>query len=395
MQYIGAMVGILPFTYLADRIGRKPVLLLLAIPHIIAFFIFSFAKLIGWYYLGRFLGGISLSSVYIILPIYVAEIAEDSYRGMLLVSFSTFASFGDLIPYILGPYVSILCFNLILSVFPLLFFVLFLYLAPESPYYYVDKNDYKAEESLKILRRGRLNYNTNDEIDEIKHEKAKNKTGDIWNTLKKRYVMKGFFVALGLSSFQQLSGLGAILAYTELIFAAAGTNISADMSSIIVGVVLFLASFCGPLIVDRKGRKFLLVSSALGCMLSEAVLGLYFYLLDKSHPIVDKLSWLPVLCLMIYTVMFNIGFGPLPYTITSEVLPSNVKFFLATFTGFTGWLISFLVTKFFGDLNSILGRGGTFWMFSGFCALALVFILFIVPETKGRSFQEIQAILNR
>lgn len=326
---------------------------------------------------------------------YVAEISEDSYRGMLLVSYSTFASFGDLIPYILGPFVSVLCFNLILSVFPILFFIVFLYLAPESPYHYVDKNDYKAEESLNTLRRGRLNYNAKDEIDEIKNEKAKNKTGDVWNTVKKKYVIKGFLVALGLSSFQQLSGLGAILAYTEYIFAAAGTKISAELSSIIVGLVLFFASFGGPLIVDRKGRKFLLITSAVGCMVSEAVLGLYFYLLDKSITSLDNLTWLPIVCLMLYTITFNIGFGPLPYTITSEVLPSNVKFLLATITGFTGWLVSFLVTKFFNDLNNELGRGGTFWLFSGFCALALVFIIFVVPETKGRSFQEIQGLLNR
>lgn len=394
LQYIGAMIGILPFAFLADRIGRKPVLLFLAVPHIISFFMFAFAKSITWYYLGRFLGGISLSSVYIVLPMYVAEISEDSYRGMLLVSFSTFASFGDLFPYILGPYVPIVYFNLILAVFPVMFFILFFILAPESPYYYVDRNDYKAEESLNILRRGRLNYNASDEIEEIKNEKLINRTGDIWNTIKKKYVIKGFIVALGLSSFQQLSGLGAILAYTEYIFAAAGTNFSPDVSSIIIGVVLFLASFGGPLIVDRKGRKFLLICSASGCMLSEAVLGLYFYLLDKSVSL-EKVSWLPVICLMVYTITFNIGFGPLPYTITSEILPSNVKFSLATITGFTGWLVSFLVTKFFSDLNNILGRGETFWLFSGFCFVALIFIILVVPETKGKSFQEIQSLLNR
>lgn len=255
LQYIGAMCGILPFAVLADWIGRKPVLLALAFPHIISFIIFAFAKHINWYYLGRFLGGVSLSSVYIVLPMYVAEISEDSYRGMLLVSYSTFASFGDLFPYITGPYMSLMWFNLTLVIFPIVFVVLFFLLAPESPYFYVNKNDYKAEECLTILRSRKENlYNVKEEIDEIKNEINKNKKGDIFNTLKKKYVIKGFFVALGLSSLQQLSGLGAILAYTQFIFEAAGTKLSADVSSIIVGIVLFLASFGGPLIVDRKGR---------------------------------------------------------------------------------------------------------------------------------------------
>ncbi|KAJ8920264.1 hypothetical protein NQ315_011925 [Exocentrus adspersus] len=343
LQYIGAMCGILPFAVLADRIGRKPVLLALAFPHIISFLTFAFARDIEWYYVGRFLGGVSLSSVYIVLPI-------------------TFASFGDLFPYITGPYMPLMWFNITLAVFPILFFVLFLLLAPESPYFYVG--------------RGKNNlYDVRGEIDEIKNEISKNQKGDILNTLKKRYVIKGFFIALGLSSVQQLSGLAAILAYTEFIFTAAGSKLAPDVSSIIVGVVLFLASFGGPLIVDRKGA--------------------YFYLLDNSSVDLNKVSWLPIVCLMVYMVTFNIGFGPLPYTITSEILPLNVKFFLATITGFSGWLMSFLVSRFFNDLNAALGRGGTFWLFSGFCVAGLLFIIFVVPETKGKSFQEIQGLLDK
>ncbi|XP_050499118.1 facilitated trehalose transporter Tret1-2 homolog isoform X1 [Diabrotica virgifera virgifera] len=395
LQYIGAMVGILPFAVLADVIGRKPVLLLLAVPHIISFLSFAFAKTIGWYYVGRFLGGVSLSSVYIILPMYVAEIAEDSYRGMLLMSYSTFASLGDLIPYVLGPYVSVLWFNIILAVFPISFLVIFLIIAPESPYYYVNKEDEKAEKILKKLRKTKSKYTATNEIEEIKREKARNVQGDIFNTLKKKYVIKGFLVALGLSSFQQLSGLGAILAYTEIIFGFAGTGLSNEVSAMIVGVVLFLASFAGPLIVDRKGRKFLLTVSALGCIISEIILGAYFYLHEHSDVSLKNWSWVPIACLIIYVVTFNIGFGPLPFTITSEVLPSNVKFYLATVTGFTGWLMSFLVTKFFNDLNLALGIGGTFWLFACFCIAALVFVIFFVPETKGKSFQEIQIFLDR
>ncbi|KAJ8936174.1 hypothetical protein NQ318_019055 [Aromia moschata] len=169
LLYIGAMCGILPFSFLADKLGRKPVLLALAIPHIFSFVAFAFAKNITWYYIGRFLGGVSLSSVYIVLPMYVAEISEDSYRGMLLVSYSTFASFGDLFPYLMGPYVSIMWFNLTLAIFPLLFFALFFVLAPESPYFYVNKDDYKAEECLNILRTGKTKiYNAREEIEEIK-----------------------------------------------------------------------------------------------------------------------------------------------------------------------------------------------------------------------------------
>ncbi|XP_056635711.1 facilitated trehalose transporter Tret1-like [Diorhabda sublineata] len=395
LQYIGAMAGILPFSTLADLVGRKPVLLFLAVPHIFSFMFFAFATDINLYYVGRFLGGVSLSSVYIVLPMYVAEIAEDSYRGLLLVSYSTFASFGDLLPYVLGPYLPVGWFNIVLAIFPITFFIFFLLMAPESPYYFVNKDDERAERILRRLRRRKENYKAADEIQEIKLEKSRNQQGDIWNTLRKKYVIKGFLVALGLSSFQQLSGLGAILAYTEHIFQSAGTNIPAEISAIIVGFVLFLASFGGPLIVDKKGRKFLLLVSSIGCIVSQVILGLYFYLQDNSDSSLENWGWIPITCLITYVITFNVGFGPLPFTITSEVLPSNVKFYLATVTGFTGWLMSFIVTKFFNNLNESLGRGGTFWLFAGFCLCALIFIIFVVPETKGKSFQEIQIILDR
>lgn len=393
LQYIGAMTGSFGFTYLADKIGRKPTLLLLAIPHIVSYIAFAFAKSIEVIYFGRYFGGISLASVYVVLPMYISEIAEDSYRGTLLVSYSTFASFGDLFPYIVGPYASIMWFNLSLAIFPIVFLMLFPFVAPESPYYYVNKGQFiKAEESLKRLR-STVELD-DDELETIKNEIYQNKQSNILASFKSKHVIKGFIIGLGLSMLQQLSGIGAVLSYTEIIFQATGSHISSDVSSIIVGLVLFLASFGGPLIVDRKGRKFLLICSSSGMIVSQLFLGLYFYLQDHGTDM-SSFYWLPILCLIVFTITFNIGFGPLPFTMTSEVLPSNCKFMLATVIGFMGWASSFIVTKFFYDLNTSLGQGGTFWFFAGICIFALCFVIFYVPETKGKSFQEIQELLAK
>lgn len=390
LQYIGAMLGIFPFGLLADKIGRKKTLLILAVPHFVSFLMFAFAKDIIWFYLGRFLGGVSLSSVYIVLPMYIAEIAEDSYRGMLLMSYSTFASFGDLLPYILGPYVSLMWFNVTLAILPALFVITFGLVAPESPYYFVKKGNIKKAEQVLL----KLDLHEKMTIQAIEKEVERTSVKDIVRSLKSKHVQKGFLIALSLSSLQQLSGISAVLSYTEIIFRGGGTELNAEESAIVVGVVLFLASFCGPLLVDRRGRKFLLICSSLGMVVSQIVLGIYYVLLDTNYHL-GGYSWLPILCLVIFTITFNIGFGPLPFTITSEILPSNVKFFLATITGCCGWLASFLVSKFFNDLNNTLGRGETFWLFSGFNVVALLFVIFYVPETKGLSFQEIQQLLAK
>lgn len=390
--YIGATLGMIPFCLLADRIGRRPVLISIALPHIIAYLTLAFAKTIKLYYFARILGGMSLGANYVVLPMYVGEICEDSYRGMLLASYSTFASFGDLLPYLIGPYLSAVPYNLILFAFPLIFLICFISLAPESPYFHIKHNNY--DQAKNCLRKLRSVHEIDEEMEKIIKETQQNDDGDDEPFLSKG-VVKGFIIALFLSSFQQLSGLGPFLAYTQSIFEEAGSNISSDISSIIVGIVLFVASFFGPLIVDRKGRKFLLICSASGVLISEIFLGLYFYVKDHYSPDLSHFTWVPIACMIIFMLTFNIGYGPLPPTVTSEILPSRVKFYLATITGSFGWIVSFLVTKFFVDLNHTLGRGETLWFFAAFSVLALLFVGFFMPETKGKSFREIQEILSK
>ncbi|XP_044753279.1 facilitated trehalose transporter Tret1-like isoform X1 [Coccinella septempunctata] len=390
LNSMGAMFGLYPLGLLSDYIGRKSTLLILGVPHLTAFLIYSMSHNIHLFYIGRFLNGISVGAGYVVFPMYIAEISSDSNRGLLLASYTVFSSFGGLLSFLAGPYLSVFWFNLFLAVFPLTFLVTFYIIAPESPYYYVQKNKFdSAKRTVSLLRPNLDEEKIIDEIASFKHYLDSSHKEDFLKTLRTKAALNGSLIAITLSSFQQFSGEAAFMAYNETIFKNAGIIIEPYVASILVGTVFFISSFIGVVLVDRKGRKFLMYCSCCGLVVSELTLAVY-YLFQEDGVDVTSVSFLPVFCLMLFMFMYNVGVGPLPLTITSEILPMNVKFLVATTGGFFSWMASFFVTKFFDDINDQLKKSGTIFLFCGCCMFLLLFTIFCVPETKGKSLHTIQ-----
>ncbi|KAJ8942453.1 hypothetical protein NQ318_002666 [Aromia moschata] len=150
---IGAIVGPLPFGFISEKFGRKIGLLSIALPHIISYFMMAFAKHIYMFYIGRILGGLAMGGGYTLLPMYIAEISQNSNRGMMSQTLNVFWAIGNFLPYALGPFLSIMWFNIVLACIPSIFFLSFLAIGPESPYYLVKVNKIKeAEKALMLLR---------------------------------------------------------------------------------------------------------------------------------------------------------------------------------------------------------------------------------------------------
>ncbi|XP_045473022.1 facilitated trehalose transporter Tret1-like isoform X1 [Harmonia axyridis] len=390
LNHMGAMVGLYLLGLLSDRIGRKATLLILGVPHLTAFLIYSMSHNIHLFYVGRFLNGVSVGAGYVVYPMYIAEISSDSNRGILLASYTVFSSFGGLLSFLAGSFLSVFWFNIFLAVFPITFLITFYLSAPESPYYYVQKNKFdNAKRALKLIRPHLDEAKIGDEIASFKHYLNSSHKSDFMKTLKTKAAIKGSLIAIVLSTFQQFSGEAAFMAYNETIFNKAGILIEPYMASILVGFVFFISSFVGVLLVDRKGRKFLMYCSCCGLIISEITLGIY-YVFQEDNVDLTSVSFIPVFCLMFFMFMYNVGVGPLPLTITSEILPMNVKFLVATTAGFFSWMASFLVTKFFDNINAQLKQSGTVFLFSVCCIFLLLFTIFCVPETKGKSLHTIQ-----
>lgn len=381
--------------FMSDLIGRKKTLLFCSgVPFFISFLILAFAENLVLYYIARFMGGLALGSVFCVLPNYVSEVSESHNRGSLGTSMNIFLTFGLFFSYVVGPFVTIMAFSLICAIFPAIFVILFSFF-PESPYYLVRKKQFdEAEKSLRKLRLG-TKEDIKRELEEIRDtvEQALTNQGNFLDIFRSRGLIKALTISLSLVLFQQFSGINVVLFYTQTIFEATGSTLSSALSSIIIGGAQLIPSTITPFVADTAGRRPTLLFSCFGMIISEAPLGLYFYLQSQGQD-VSSIFWLPVACLVVYIISFRVGFGPLPWTIMSELFPANVKAAACTATSSFCYLLAFFITRYFQNVTVYIGMGGGFWLFTGFCVLSAIFIWFYLPETKKKSFQEINAILN-
>ncbi|GLV44376.1 uncharacterized protein CBL_10180 [Carabus blaptoides fortunei] len=391
---LGAAIGPFPAGIGCDKMGRKLTLLISTAPFIVAWFMISTTCNVTQIYAARFLMGAGVGAIFTALPMYIGEISEDSIRGALGSFMQLFITVGLLLAYAIGPYVSFFWFSVICFIIPVVFAIVFT-MFPESPAFLIAAGRKpEAKEALRKLR-GLQGEALNKEISVIQEsvEEAMRNKGSFMDIIKNKGNFKALLLSLGLVTGQQLSGINVVLFYTENIFTATGSTIPAAISAIIIGIVQVLSSALTPMIVERLGRKLLLLISAAGMVLSLIVLGLYFYLSNNGTD-VSGISFLPVLCLVAYMIVYCIGFGPLPWAVMGELFPANIKSIASTATASFCWLIGFLMTKFFSNIAEVIGMSGAFWIFAGFTILSGVFVFMFLPETKGKSLQEIQDELN-
>lgn len=390
---VGACLAPFVFGNLIDRIGRKYTLLGTGIPMVLGYLIMAFAKSVVCFYIARFLCGLGDGGVFNALPIYIAEIADDHNRGFISSFLNVILCGGMLFTYCLGPYVSVMAFNITLAVIPCIFLVSFFIIGSESPYYYIKNGEYALAQQVLKKFRGPA-FDVEKEVDRIRKTISEDGEGSFFDIFKSKPLKKAFFITLGLMVFQQSSGIIAILYYAQNIFAQAKVDLDPAVCSIIVGAVQFAASFTTPLFIEKLGRKKLILLSAAGMFLSELPLGIYSLLKDKNYDVTSA-SVLPIICLIAYIILYNFGFGPLPWTVMGELYPTKVKSAATIFATFSCWALAFLVAKFFQTIVAGMGMGGAFLLFSGCCGIAIFFSYFVMIETKGKSLQEVQEELAK
>lgn len=393
---IGAIFGPIIAGPLARKIGRKRTLLLAALPILIGFVICAFAKLVYLLYFARLLKGFGVGSIFAVLPMYVGEIATDSNRGALGCSMTVFTTAGFLFSYSVGPFFSVQNFCFICTIPIIVFLVSFSLWNPESPQFLASIGDQQSLElSLLKLRRTSL-AEIKDEISLI--YETLQLLGQNRPTFRSLFVQKnlrrGLIVSIGLITLQQLAGINPILSYTETIFSQSKSSIDPAISAIIVGLVQFITTIIASLLVESLGRRALLLISTQGCGLALTILGLYF-LLQKYNYNVGSFGWVPVAGLIIYMISVSIGLQPLLWAIMGEIFPHNVKSIASILTSASCFLTATLTTITFPFFEKYLGMGLTFGGYSVACGFGMIFIYFMVPETKGKNVQEIQGLLEK
>lgn len=389
---LGAAVSCVPIGKLSDIIGRKNAMLLLVIPFTIGWLFIIFANSVIYFYIGRFLTGFSGGAFCVTGPMYTSEISESKIRGSLGTFYQLFLCIGMLTLYLSSRALNIYEISILCGVTPLLFGIVFFFM-PETPTYYLMKgNETAARESFKKLRGSQ--YNIEPELSLLKEtiEEIKKNNVSFRTAIQTKACKKAIVISYGLMTIQQLSGVNAIAIYISSIFEKAGGLVTGNEASIMIGVIGIIMVLCSSMIVDRLGRKILLIISIAGTSFSNFLFGLHFYFIEEID--VNNVGWLPIVSVLLFIISFGVALGPLPWMMISEFFAPETKGIAGSSACLLNWILAFIVTKTFVNLNNVIYTYGTFWLYAIICAIGIPFVTFLVPETKGKSLEQIQRELS-
>ncbi|MEM7174459.1 MAG: sugar porter family MFS transporter [Chlamydiota bacterium] len=394
---VGAVFGSLLAGPLSDRFGRKKILLFTSLLYVFSAFIQGLAQTITTIIYGRVLVGIAIGLSSTTAPLYIAEIAYREKRGMLVTINQLAITLGILFSFFIGYFFAATSnwrAMFALAAIPSAIMFTGMLFFPESPRWLVRmKKLDKANQALLKIRRS-----AEDVTKEIEHIK-RNLSHEVisWRAVFSPTACKALGIGVAISSLQQLIGINSIIYYAPTIFSLAGfeSHVTAILATTGVGTINVLATFIAIYLLDRCGRKKLLISGISGLIITLAVLGGAFLF----PPTLNFVPWIALACLMAYVTFFAYSLGPIGFLLNSEIYPLNVRGKMIGIAICCNWISNFLVTSTFLTLINTMGKSLTFWLYGLIGFIGLIFTLKKVPETKGKSLEEIEnyweSLVNR
>ncbi|XP_001946479.3 facilitated trehalose transporter Tret1-2 homolog [Acyrthosiphon pisum] len=390
---IGAIFGSIPAGKTADLIGRKPVIAFLPLPFITSWLLIYFAKDVWYLYVARLVAGTCLGAITATVPMYIGEIAEKSIRGELCSYVQVNVTLGILYVYSIGPFVNYAWLAIMCGILPVIWFILVLLVLPESPTYLWRSGKNKEAEDVLVMLRGK-DYDISGELQALQKElEEKKPNGKLKDMVKSKATLRAAFTALGLFGFLSCSGINVVIFNAQTIFSSTGSIVSPKTSSIVIGILQVIFTFTSSQLVDRAGRRVLLLISDSVMAVCLGSLGFYFWQLEHGVD-TSVFSLVPLISLGVYISTFSLGFGPIPGVMVGELFSPEFKGLAIGIVCVLASLIEFSVVKSYQTLLDNYGRGVTFGVFAGCCVMGTLFVLFLVPETKNKSLQEIQDELS-
>lgn len=386
-----------PFSFtgvFTNLLGRKTTLLFNSLPFVGGWLLVAYAKNIPMIYFGRLITGFCSGIVSVATPMYLVEIATLEVRGLFGASFQLFVVIGVFLISILGAKLDWRWLAISGAMLCLLSFLLMLPM-PESPRWLIAKK--RREEAKKAITFLQGTFFDADAELEVLEREANNqpKGGVNLKEFIKPWIYKPFILSILLMFFQQFSGVNAVLFYTVDIFEAAKVQLNAFTCTIIVASVQVLATFLGSILMDRAGRKILLLISAVCMAISLFLFGGYDFIKIKDPEAAAKIGWLPVICLTFFIAAFSIGFGPTPWLMVAEMTPMHVLSVVSGIATALNWTFAFIITYTFQKLVDGIHAYGVYWLYAVFCSSSIPITLIFLPETKGKKIEEIENFFKK
>ncbi|KAK7397245.1 hypothetical protein VNO78_18412 [Psophocarpus tetragonolobus] len=387
---IGAMIGAIISGRIADYAGRRAAMGFSEVFCILGWLAIALSKVGWWLYVGRLLVGCGMGLLSYVVPVYIAEITPKNLRGGFTTVHQLMICCGVSLTYLIGAFLNWRILALIGTI-PCLVQLLGLFFIPESPRWLVKFGHWERSESVLQRLRGK-DADVSQEAAEIRDftEVLQRQTeASIFGLFQWQY-LKSLTVGVGLMILQQFGGVNGISFYASSIFISAGFSGSIGMIAMVAVQIPMTA--LGVLLMDKSGRRPLLLISASGTCLGCFLAGLSFFLQDL-HKWKEVSPILALFGVLVYTGSFSLGMGGIPWVIMSEIFPINVKGSAGSLVTLVSWLCSWIVSYAFNFLMS-WSSAGTFFIFSSICSFTILFVAKLVPETKGRTLEEVQASLN-
>ncbi|XP_072379680.1 uncharacterized protein [Diabrotica undecimpunctata] len=398
LPQIGMVVGTLVFERVLNKFGRKICLNIFTVLLVCALVGLSFSKIIVLYYTFTFLIGMFLSAILVGVPIYLSEITEDHNRAQLSCYMGLFMPIGNLFGFIMGPIFSVKVFTLLTAFPSILSLLIFIFFLPESPVYLIIKKNRPAAELAlnQFLKQDSIRVKEMaDKIEFNLSQITKTEKTNITVIFTDRAARNGFIAACVLMILTATCGLPSIMSYLQPIFDAAGTEVSGSIYAIIVGFIQVLLYFIASVLVEKWGRRPLLLFSSIASTIPLLILGAYFYFQSLGSTFVNHITWFPVVGIIVLVVTAVIGICSVSLAYMNDVFTSNIKATAISLIYFVSGLVLAASVFLFPIIEEQIGLAWSFWIFSILSGLGFIFIYFRVPETKGKNILEIQEILSK
>lgn len=385
----GAVLGAILGGALTGRFGRRKVIILAGIIFTVSAVGTAVAPTVVWLIVGRVVSGVAIGIASFLSPMYIAELAPARVRGALVAINMVAIATGIVVAYLTDYARSASqgwrsMFGL--AAIPSIALVIGMWPLPNSPRWLISRS--KVAEAARALQRVRTETDVSAEIADIQHSMTQ-QSGTLMQELARPMIRMPMIVGMGLAVFQQITGINTVMYYSPTIFKYAG--IEGLAPAILAGVGLAAVMLCfyvlAIFLLDRVGRRPLLLTGIAGQVLGLVILGTAFQIQHSAN----LKSSVAIAGLVIYVASFAIGLGPVFWLLISEIFPLRVRGPAMSAVTVANWGMNLAVAVTFLTLVALLGHAGTFWTYGIVAVAAWFFCYYLVPETKGKTLEEIEA----